>query len=199
MVALYHILFYSQLYLRCPKSRRVFFFLSLSKSVATEYFYCDKIPVSLAPLSCVHPSCTCMPVVRTQLCRGRQSISVVRSRAPLTRALCLIATSLLLAQCPFPVATQMNSVATWDLLTITELCRNLKFSCRDLVSITYTSLCRDKEKSCRIESSFLACRDRIPRRARTYVVRAQGLSCAPSLICCVCMASSATTQRGIAL
>ena len=49
----------------------------------------------------------------------------------------------------------MNSVATWDLLTMTELYRNLKFSCRDLVSTAYTSLCCDKEKSSR-DIKFLA-------------------------------------------
>ena len=72
----------------------------------------------------------------------------MRGRAPLSCALCLIATSLPLTQCPFPVATQMNSVATWDLLTMTKLCRDLKFSCCDLVSTAYTYLCCDMEKSC---------------------------------------------------
>ena len=73
----------------------------------------------------------------------------------LSHALCLTVTSLQLSQCPFPVATQMNFVVTWDLLTMTELCRDLKFSCRDLVSTPYTSLCRDKEKSCH-DIKFLA-------------------------------------------
>ena len=67
----------------------------------------------------------------------------------LSLALCLTMTSLPHAQCPFPVVTKMNFVVTWDLLTMTELCRDLKFLCRNLVSTAYTSLCRDTEKSCR--------------------------------------------------
>ena len=51
-------------------------------------------------------------------------------------------------QCPFPITTPMNSVATWDLLTMIELCRDLKFSCHYLVSTAYTPLYHDKEKSC---------------------------------------------------
>ena len=91
------------------------------------------------------------------LCRVQHSVSFVRGRAPMLRALCLIVTSLPLEQCLFPVATQMDSVATWDLLTMTELCRDLKFSCCGLVSTTYTSLCRDTKKSCcniRLLASF---------------------------------------------
>ena len=56
----------------------------------------------------------------------------------------------------------MNSVATWDLLTMTELCRNLKFSCRDLVSTTCTSLYRKMEKSCcdiKLLVAFALCRN----------------------------------------
>ena len=86
----------------------------------------------------------------------------MHSRAPLSRALCLIMTSFPLAQCPFHVATQMNSVATWDLLTMIELCRDLKFSCRDLVSTAYTSLSRNTEKSCcdiKLLAASALCRD----------------------------------------
>ena len=79
-----------------------------------------------------------------------------------SHALCLIAISLLLEQCLFPVATSMNFVATWDLLTITKLCRDLKFSSRDLVSTAYTPLYHDKDKSCsdiRFLVAFILCRD----------------------------------------
>ena len=67
----------------------------------------------------------------------------------LSHALCLIMESLLLAQCLFSVTTPMNSVTRWYLLIMTELCCDLKFSCRDLVSIAHTPLCHDKEMSCR--------------------------------------------------
>ena len=46
---------------------------------------------------------------------------------------------------------------------MTELFRDLKFSCHDLVSIAYTSLCRDKEKSYRDIKFLVAstlCRDK---------------------------------------
>ena len=142
----------------------------MSKSIATEKtllrqrnLCCDIIPLShlhlyrvsiLVARTCL--SCAPSSVVGDiaslswaieRLFRARQSASVVHGKAPLSRALCFIPTSLLLVQCPFPIATQMNSVATWDLLTMTELCHDLKFSCRDLVSTTYTSLCCDTEKS----------------------------------------------------
>ena len=120
-----------------------------------------------------------LAIVRSQsrhgiLCRDRTALSrplcfVVRTPracrcAPmaLSHALCLAATSLPLAQCSFPVTTPMNSVTTWDLLTMIELCHDLKFSCRDLVSIAYTPLYRDKEKSCRnrkLRTAFVLCRD----------------------------------------
>ena len=86
----------------------------------------------------------------------------MHSKAPLSCALCLIVTSLPLAQCPFHVATQMNSVSTWDLLTMIELCHDLQFSCRDLVSTAYTSLCRNTKKSCcdiKLLAASALCRD----------------------------------------
>ena len=198
MVTLYHILFYSQLYLRCPKSWRVFFFVIVQvcrdRILLSRQNTC-RSRASIVRASQLHAhACRAYPALSWEtehLCRARQSASNA----------CAMPYRDKLAARAISVSYRDTNELRRDMgsLTITELCRNLKFSCRDLVSITYTSLCRDKEKSCRIESSFLACRDRIPRPARTYVVRAQGLSCAPSLICCVCMASSATTQRGIAL
>ena len=113
-------------------------------------------------------------------CRARSALSWVTRHLCHAR-LCLIATSLSLAQCPFPVVTQMNSVTTRDLLTMIELYRDLKFSCHDLVSTTYTFLCRDKEKSCRdIESPFLACRNN-PGRARSALSYARPEHCRRAL------------------
>ena len=65
-------------------------------------------------------------------------------------------------QCPFPIATPMNSIATWDLLTMIELCRDLKFSCHYLVSTAYTPVYSDKEKSCydiKFLDASVLCRD----------------------------------------
>ena len=112
--------------------------------------HCDKLVATENPLSRQNNSIACAP--RACHC----------SPSALSHALCLIAISFLLAQCPFPVATPMNSVTTWDLLTMTELCHDLKFSCCDLVCTTYTPLCRDKEKSyCGINflDDFVLCRD----------------------------------------
>ena len=82
-------------------------------------------------MSCVHPSCACPALswVTKRLYRAWQSALATRAMS---------------VSCH----DTMNFVATWDLLTMTELCRDLKFSCRDLVSTAYTSLCRDTEKSC---------------------------------------------------
>ena len=101
------------------------------------------------------------------LCRDRSTLSralcfVLHAPSVLSHALCLIVTSLSLAHCMFPIATLMNSIVTCDVLTMTELCRDLKFPCRDLVSTTYTPLCRDKEKSChdiKFLVTFVLCRD----------------------------------------
>ena len=103
----------------------------------------------------------------------------MHGRAPLSRALCLTAISLPLAQYLFPIATQMNSV-------VTELCHDLKFSCRDLVSTAYTYLYLNKEKSYRkIESPFLACCAIIPLLSQNSPVACAwpGLLRTPGLLC----------------
>ena len=148
-----------------PQIPGVFFFVTIQVcrdreiAITTEYLCHARASVMRAFQSHAHAcrACPALSWVTGHLCHAR---------------LCHIATSLSLAQCSFPVVTQINSVTTWDLLTMIELCRDLKFSCRDLVSTTYTFLCRDKEKSCcDIESPFLACRNN-PGRARS------ALSCA---------------------
>ena len=125
-----------------PQILKVFFFLSLfkfvvkEKSMSRSCLYRARIPVSHACLSCMPNS----------VMGNKASLLCAVER--LYRALCLIGTSLPLVQCSFPVATQMNSVVTWDLLTMTELCRDLKFLCHGLLSTAYISLCRDTKKSC---------------------------------------------------
>ena len=183
-----------------PQFRGVFFFWLLYKSVTLEYLCRACASVVFASQSHAHAYCVCPSLlwVIERLYRERQSVSIVRGKTPLSSALCLIATSLPLSQCPFLVATQMNSIATWDLLTMIELCRDLKFLWCDLVSTAYTSLCSDKEKSGRDkESPFLACRDRIPMshahlcraRQRPVVRPWPGMSYAHGLLC------RDTTQR----
>ena len=182
-------------YIVTPQFQGVFFFFfgfytSLSQQ---RNLCCNRIPLSRSCLCCAR-----IPVARA--CLSSAPGFVMGNKAPLScaverlcRAHILIATSLPLAQCPFLVATQMNSVATWELLTMTELCRDLEFSCRNLVSTAYTSLYRNKEKSCHdIESPFLACRDRIPlsrahlccARPRPIVLAWPGLSHAHNVLYC---------------
>ena len=142
-----------------PRILKVFFFSFFSslfkfvvkeKSMSRSRLYRARIPVAHACLSCMPNSVM-----------GNKA-SLLCAVECLCHALCLIETSLPLAQCSFPVATQMNSVATWDLLTMAELCRDLKFLCRDLLSTAYISLCRDTEKSCcgiRLLTTSTLCHD----------------------------------------
>ena len=96
-------------------------------------------------MSCTHPNCTCPALswATERLCRAWQSAFAARAVS---------------VSCH----NTMNFVATWDLLTMTELYRDLKFLCRDLVSTAYTSLCRDTEKSCcdiKLLAASALCRD----------------------------------------
>ena len=92
--------------------------------------------------ACCALSCALLGrVVAHPVCRARQSASVVRS-VPYHDKLAARAVSVSCHDTNTPVATLY-------LLTMTELCRNLRFSCCDLVSTAYTSLYPDKEKSYR--------------------------------------------------
>ena len=147
-----------------PQISRVFFFFFFITVqvcqereifVVTEYLY-----RSHASIVCASQSCACLSCAPNSIMGDRASL--LFKVESLYRALCLIVTSLPLAQCPFPVATQMNSVMTWDLITMTELYHDLKFSCRDLVSTLYASLCCNTEKSyCDmwLFATFALCRD----------------------------------------
>ena len=91
------------------------------------------------PIACACLSCASSSVVATErLSRVRKSASVAHA-VPYHDKLATRAVS---------VSCHDTDELHSDLLTMTKLCRDLKFSCRHLVFTAYTSLCYDTEKSC---------------------------------------------------